>query len=376
MKKLYLHIGCGKTGSSALQVWLSQNIEDLHRNGFNYYLVEKLHEYEISSGNGKLLVEKLRNATYETFLNELFEETDNVLFSSEIFQTLSNDELSKLKNFCMKSNIQIQIIAYIRDVYDVLYSEYLQGVKRSGYENNFEYFINNVKNIYQFSVLEKFEKFFNDIVVLHYDSEKKRGLENSFCEALGINTNSLKEMSRKKVNRSLSLVETEFLRLLNKIHNNQSNKVNNQFGINLSNKMIYANPEKDVELYFDQNIIVKLKNRFQSKVNLINDKYFLEDRLKIFDSYGKNVTANKVEYIDELFSLLSILYKDLKDKKENLISQTLNVELVNYLRDSAIDREKNNLEEACILMKAASILRPNGPLIKEKVEKYQQQIKQ
>ena len=62
MKKLYLHVGCGKTGSSALQVWLSQIAGELEKTGILYPLhgATPLDDYTISSGNGERLVEAIR----------------------------------------------------------------------------------------------------------------------------------------------------------------------------------------------------------------------------------------------------------------------------------------------------------------------------
>ena len=55
MRTLYLHIGLGKTGSSALQSWLSLNAELLSKQGIDYAdLVPEVKYGESLSGNGTL----------------------------------------------------------------------------------------------------------------------------------------------------------------------------------------------------------------------------------------------------------------------------------------------------------------------------------
>ena len=53
MKQLYLHIGLGKTGSSALQSWLSLNAQLIARQGIDYAdIVPEVKFGESLSGNG------------------------------------------------------------------------------------------------------------------------------------------------------------------------------------------------------------------------------------------------------------------------------------------------------------------------------------
>ena len=61
MKTLFLHIGLGKTGSSALQSWLSLNVEGLREQGIDYAdLAPEAKRGDVSSGNGVALFQAVR----------------------------------------------------------------------------------------------------------------------------------------------------------------------------------------------------------------------------------------------------------------------------------------------------------------------------
>ena len=69
MKTLYLHIGLGKTGSSALQSWLSLNAELLSKQGIDYAdTVPEVKYGESLSGNGSALHDACVKRIAEVFV--------------------------------------------------------------------------------------------------------------------------------------------------------------------------------------------------------------------------------------------------------------------------------------------------------------------
>jgi hypothetical protein len=372
MKTLYLHIGAGKTGSSALQVWLFQNKNELLEKNIMYPHNAELNDYSITSGNGVYLIDKIKRKDAKTYLNELFKDIDNVLFSSEVFQILNNEEIQYLDSICKTLEIKIEIIFYIRDVYDVVYSLYLQTIKRHGMVLSFNEYLNTLKALEQFEVLKKYESIIENIHVLHYDSEKKIGLENSFYKTLNIN--KFNPMKKKKVNRSLSISESEILRISNKLYFEKININTNQYSTLISDKLIYNNPEKNTEIFYDENIKNKLEELYQEKIDYINNKYFKENKLKVFDPKDKDITTEKFPYSGEIEIVLSSIMDTILGIDHLNIQKKLTIEdakIVDILRDEAIKREKESIEDAQVLMKAARLLRPSGPFIKEKCEEYE-----
>jgi hypothetical protein len=62
MKKLYIHAGGSKAGSSAIQNFLTIHADELRKLGFFYKTTTKLeHDWMITSGNGYELFKRLRN---------------------------------------------------------------------------------------------------------------------------------------------------------------------------------------------------------------------------------------------------------------------------------------------------------------------------
>ena len=89
MKTLYIHIGTPKTGSSAIQAFLSQNREVLTQKGFCYPKFPFHYDYVSKNRNGYFLrAKKLENRQSDfeegiEMLRKVFEEYSNVILSEE-----------------------------------------------------------------------------------------------------------------------------------------------------------------------------------------------------------------------------------------------------------------------------------------------------
>jgi len=128
-REIVLHIGFSKTGSSALQVFLSQNCDFFRKYNYDYpeidtYHVEKARKGEISSGNGHLLVETLRadlkNSSYDrsTQLLAPFLQVEggssNLIISSESFGVMTEDEIAYFSGFLEQYPFLVKIVCYVR----------------------------------------------------------------------------------------------------------------------------------------------------------------------------------------------------------------------------------------------------------------------
>ncbi len=309
-RKLYLHIGCGKTGSSALQLWLYQTREDFEEAGYFYPVGEGKEpgEYEITSGNGKLLIDALEAQRAESYLQKLFRRHSRIIFSSEAFQGIDGAKLKTLRELQEKLRFDITVIVYVRDLYDVLYSLYHQRIKRHLETESFAHFVRQTKIVQQFHVLRRYEKFFDRIEVLHYDSEKARGLDRAFCRALEIEDGGIPPMASRKVNRSLSVFEAELLRRINALFLDHC-PPDPEFARELSDTLIYADPEKETEIYFDPKLLQVLRRRFSKEIGRINRRHFGGKTLKLFDRSGKKLVW-KLPEIPREYLLVSELLID------------------------------------------------------------------
>lgn len=400
MKKLFLHIGCGKTGSSALQVWLYKNYEAFLSSGVLYPKTGRdiKSDYQITSGNGvklsrDIIDDKNMDCVFEAFSSGV----EKVLFSSENFQKFGEAELIFLKEKCEAAGIEVYVLAFVRDVYDVIFSLYVQAVKRNNYSKSFRDYVSGLKKLQQFEVVNIWGKFFPRIRVVHYDTHKNN-LNMPFLKWIDIDSNKIPEMSKNKVNRTLTLAETEFQRIVNQLYLKKFGNLDFSFSAALSDNIIFNEPEKKSEILFDQVAFDKINSLFEVNVDIFNKKYFNNDieNISIFAPGNKNI-VNEVPCIDKFIlsgvqALVAVTEKiSTKGVFDRIINQNLNdyknntdvklkisdPRLPDLLRNEAIrlEKSKSTLPSAYILMLAAGVLRPGGVIIKKKIVEYRDKIK-
>ena len=274
MKKLYLHIGLGKTGSSALQSWLSLNAEALAKQGIDYAdTVPEIKYGESLSGNGKLLheacisldfveVEKLITSTY--FFSP---ENKVAIISCELFQGIRPTTVLKIREICESNGIEIRVIAYVRSAYEVLYSTYIQFVKRSSYTHSFGEKDSDTSLSTLVDYLKRYREVYGEnLILLNYD-EAKKDICASFSAATGINSRGLKKL-KQKVNRSLSLQETELLRRVNGLHDGA-------FSTQISDFVIGLSPDIKTPVYYEEALVQKVRRDTEKDVFWINETFNL-----------------------------------------------------------------------------------------------------
>lgn len=144
-KRLFIHIGTAKTGTSSLQGWFSSNAETLkqyysicypqayRRNAAHHELAKKIntvfspkHRYrsQLVTDKDILSVAEIK----ESFANEVNENIRTVVISSEGFSGLRlSENIEKIKN--AMSEYQVTVVVYVRHLVDQLEASYSQGVK-------------------------------------------------------------------------------------------------------------------------------------------------------------------------------------------------------------------------------------------------------
>ena len=130
---LCLHVGYGKTGSTAIQAWLLSQRSALEAAGVAYPIPK---EGVGDSGNGSLLVEALAQPTEKPWwLEELQPGIQGVLFSREhLARELSQPHCCDLlADFAQRWGFgSIRILLFVRDPREHCYSLWAQKVKRAG----------------------------------------------------------------------------------------------------------------------------------------------------------------------------------------------------------------------------------------------------
>ena len=140
--QLYLHIGHGKTGTSAIQSAFAIAQKDLLKLGIEYPIQntdrEKASQFAITSGNWNYnpkesLAQELTRRSREQNNN------NSILLSSESLfwqlDSLFEDGFQELKD------LNLHVLLAVREIEEMLSSEYQQRVKRHGEKRPFEQFL-------------------------------------------------------------------------------------------------------------------------------------------------------------------------------------------------------------------------------------------
>ena len=235
MKKLILHCGSTKTGTSAIQYGLGLNHKLLLDKSINYPLTnrlkKKLNEENCVVGNAKFIANfgnSITNKKVKTegarerliaFLEECQStESDLTILSSEsIPGNFDKNTILVLRDLLYKYFDNIKVLYYVRDILDHSVSQYNEYVKRRKQTTTFgEYSLTHkcrFKNHIEV-LLTGFGE--NNLEVKNYADEKDN-LWLNFIKNLQFQDLDTKDLeSPRKINRSLCKEEIEFYRLINK----------------------------------------------------------------------------------------------------------------------------------------------------------------
>ena len=141
MKRLFIHIGMPKTGSSYLQSTFAFNEEDYKKHGLLYPDLSSNHHStssgEVSSGNGLSFAKKIIPALKEHksdfnekdfFLN--LDPSYDYLISCEWLVSMTLEDINRINMLCGGSH-HIHLLVFYRSVVDHIVSNTLQGIKNT-----------------------------------------------------------------------------------------------------------------------------------------------------------------------------------------------------------------------------------------------------
>ncbi len=238
-RRLVLHIGMGKTGTSALQVALVRNREHLAATGIDYPAHpsdEVARAHGVTNGNGSavadLLGSELAVAAVELpharhGLQALCQAVAGspyrtTVYSSELLYRFDPRHLAVLVAEAERAGIDLSVVAYVRDIAPYFFSAYSERVKRNGFAGTFEEYISGADDFARRVGL--FRPRISRLLeaagparahVLHYDSVK-RDLAGSFArDVLDVTDISRWQRPPVTVNRGLSAREFAILRYVN-----------------------------------------------------------------------------------------------------------------------------------------------------------------
>ncbi|GFD91212.1 hypothetical protein KUL152_34380 [Tenacibaculum sp. KUL152] len=214
MNKVFIHIGPPKSGTSAIQKWLSDNRDYLASKGV-FYPEHELDENGVSSGNLLSLFSQdgedflLDEAKVSSLLEEFISSKNDVLILSSEFFFKRMEQLAQAIPEAM-------FIGYLRFPLEVAESSYNQGVKRHGQVHAFG--LPATPRAYQLEILDRLiKKIGRERFILRPYSKqcfKNGNLIEDFLDKVGVEPINL---NTPLVNTSYTLEGLEFKRWFNQL---------------------------------------------------------------------------------------------------------------------------------------------------------------
>ena len=225
--KLFLHIGHGKTGTSAIQSSLAIASERLAALGIEYPIDTKLRDrasqLEITSGNWKAkseisLTDQLLEITRRNKKNS------TIILSSESLFWLIPDLLSRRTDW--EEFIDLHIIMAVREVEEMLSSEYQQLVKRHGNSMLLGQFIRTRNFVSSHhakaaEIIDLMSQHKTSNTIINY-SKHRKDISRLIFKLIGAEEAYPEDkMTGAVINRSLSRKELDFLIMINKLYHKE-----------------------------------------------------------------------------------------------------------------------------------------------------------
>ncbi|WP_250398805.1 hypothetical protein [Synechococcus sp. MU1648] len=222
--KLFLHIGHGKTGTSAIQSSLAIASNDLAEQGISYPIQQSLRDrasrLEITSGNWE---PKSEVSLSDELLEIAANNGDNlkIILSSESLFWLVPELIQNKSKW--ENNIDMHIILAVREIEEMLSSEYQQRVKRHGDSMPLEQFLRarhfiSSHHAKAAEIIELMNESNISNTIINY-SRHKRDISQLIFKLVGAEELYPEDqMAGAIINRSLSRKELEMLITINALY--------------------------------------------------------------------------------------------------------------------------------------------------------------
>lgn len=265
MKKLYIHAGLPKTGTSFLQA----SLDYFEKNKFNknfYYPIQNIRNYKIpTSGNGVAVFDSLilkDKSSLKKIIKDMFKHNKNVFISSETLSNLKREHIVLLKDVLNELSVMPISIFFIRNLYEMYLSGYSQTVKRGGESRSF---IDNAME--RECLLDRpfLFKELGDVLVFKY-CKNKDNFQNLF-NFINLQTGTFKDFKIKKINNALNISQIRFFRILNKF---LPPTLVSYFADRIS---IYNKSHEEI---IDAKVIKFLKDNYSEDVDKINSEFLID----------------------------------------------------------------------------------------------------
>lgn len=321
MKRLVLHIGAAKTGTSLLQTNLARETFFLEEHGFVYPNCKGVNDSakgRVTTGNGAFLAKWLNENTPVPHYpenwcpSEIFSDGRgrDIVISSEFLMGFKLDRMFDFIEIARGSAYKLEIIVYFRSVLGHSLSSYAQHVKRAHYYKDFEFFLeNDYKNVF-WPLAKKLIKVSHLIQIkpFNYDLHKEYLVKHFLSALLGA---SIDCSNQEVINRSLTYVELISLRLLNELTKDDDR--GKRLTADVSDRLIEKYPaNKSVDSISSEAVKI-LRCKYEDSISRLNDFLPDSEEVKVIDelininSEAKHISSETREVINIFTNTIGVL---------------------------------------------------------------------
>jgi len=320
-KKLYIHIGIPKTGSSALQAFLGLNQDYIAKN-FNYaypWHAGFNQAYQTSAGNAPELAQWITKDNYNVFKAKIEKiKEDNIILSSEILFHTCRLQPKQFASFF--SEYDFKIICYIRKIDDFIDSVINQLIKNHDLIDHTE--LTKIMKAHDYAdVLLNLEKYIDkekiDIRFYKNNSYLGGNIYNDFFDALDLNFDKFDKTQliypEAILNPSLNRNALEFRKILNRIEFNKFGNVYKNSINGILAKYSVDHPNMQREILTQEQRYFLIQNYKEKEVTL--NKYFFDNSERIF-SYADVIHNSSIPFsftYEDALEILEFIFKEVQE---------------------------------------------------------------
>ncbi|MFT4803659.1 MAG: hypothetical protein ACI9YE_000854 [Psychroserpens sp.] len=314
MKKLILHVGMPKTGTSAIQYFLEMNQSVLGGNGFAYPGNGTANSNRSTTGNAGELNRLARQESedpQEVFFkrfkklveSEECVSADNVILSNEGLHRLASGFHSRIKEYCDAKNIDVQIVFYLRVQSELLESGFLQRSKsgRVKFDDYFQVWSGKMNYL---GFLDKLSEVYGRaaLSVRRYGENLYRSsIVYDFCQLVNLETSNLDcSQASARINLTPSLSELSIVLYIAELRGSVDKKFWNfiqQCSMNCGNREL----DDSDKFRFSDKFVLKLKSLFDKDNKVVSEKYLNGEPFEIVARGGGNMGIPELSAMEKTF---------------------------------------------------------------------------
>ena len=193
MDTLYLHIGYGKSGTTAIQKYAFRHFNDqkvfLPKTG---WWKEGVGHHHLTNDLDRSIPDSTLIPKWENTISELLQaNTKKGFISSEQLCFFEPEQIELIHGIISRGNWAIKIIFFVRNQLDLILSSYLEKLKHNPIQKigDFNFFLAQNKEYFEFSKrLESWERLFgmDNLIVKLYDKSLYSNIVPVLCEIIDV----------------------------------------------------------------------------------------------------------------------------------------------------------------------------------------------